>query len=164
MSKSKKSDLKVATWDDDGTTRIVSLSEFYGQFKPIEYRGADWLIAQLKKNGKVTFRSVLELLAVIKRAHEVDNKRDGNGKLPDVAIPFELIDVIGSTITGKVRWQKIQTKDRKMHGAAHKLSLKTEAEKIREGNSHLSNIRIAEIIAKKHGGSVDYIRRVISKK
>jgi hypothetical protein len=164
MSKNKKSDLKVATWDDDGTTRIVSLSEFQRQFKPLEYRGADWLIAKFQRDGKVTLRSVLELLAVMKLAHEWDNKRDAKGKLPDVRMPFELIDVIGSTITGKVSWQKFHNKKRKMDGAAHKLSLKAEAEKIREGNSRLSNIRIAQIIAKRRGGSADYIRHVISKK
>jgi hypothetical protein len=61
------------------------------------------IVAEYKKHRKISTLAVLEHLAVLKRAHEHFGNRNADGKLVDVTIPFDLIDVIGAALAGRTK-------------------------------------------------------------
>jgi hypothetical protein len=129
--------------------------------KIVEQVGGDWLIREYKKGGKVTSRAALGVLAGIKRLYA--GERDANGRQIDVVIPFDLLDVIGSALVGKVRWRREQARERADAAKIKYRQWQAAANEIWRVNPALTVARVAELLAVKFGEKADTIRKKIHK-
>jgi hypothetical protein len=156
----KRREVKVATkelvYDDNlnivgEKIKFVPLDEarargeaFSRKIYDLEALGQDWRMRKEKKDGKVTFRAVLRVLAGIKRLYA--GERDASGRQIDVVIPFNMLDVIGSTLD-KAVWQIKQTRVKKAAGKQNTLRWNMKADEIRRRHPSWSGTSVAASIA-----------------
>ena len=89
------------------------------------------VVAEYKKSGKISALAVLKHLAVLKRSHEHFGERNVDGKLADVTIPFDLIDVIGAALAGRTNWQRAQARQKAGMANEHYSAWQTRATEIK---------------------------------
>lgn len=149
----KKRGVKVAqtelVYDDNFNivekVKFVKLSEVLSGRREFAQAGTDWVIRKYEENGKINPRVVLKALAGIRALYAEDAAVIG--RQIDVAIPFRLLDVIGSTLAGKDAWQREQTKAQRTAKRQKDLRWGRKAAEIRRRHpSRLSDSRVAELI------------------
>jgi hypothetical protein len=126
------------------------------------------IIAEYKRDEKISALAVLEHLAVLKRAHQVFGEIDADGKLVDVTIPFELLDVIGAALAGRTKWQRHQARQKKRDAATRGAAWNARAAEIWAKSPDKTKKQVANKIAyelRAHGESVSaaWIERKIKK-
>jgi hypothetical protein len=124
------------------------------------------VVAEYKKSGKISALAVLKHLAVLKRSHEHFGERNVDGKLADVTIPFDLIDVIGAALAGRTNWQRAQARQKAGMANEHYSAWQTRATEIksespRKKKKEVANQIAAELAAKGENVKPSWIERNI---
>jgi hypothetical protein len=124
------------------------------------------IVAEYKKSGGISALAVLEHLAVLKRAHEAFGERNADGKLADVTIPFDLIDVLGAALAGRTKWQREQARQKTRMAGERYIAWKTRAAEIRAESPDklkkgVANQIAAELAAKGENVNPTWIERNI---
>lgn len=122
--------------------------------------GADDLIAEFKKSGKVNRSALVGEIAKAKLHHEVFGDDDDH----DARIRFDLLDLLAEVIVGREKWQRAQAA-RKKEAARHEHERWQKlADAVWMKRPHLRTARVAKLIAEDAGASWERIRRVIGQK
>jgi hypothetical protein len=117
------------------------------------------LIAQWKATGKVSHRDLIRVLVTI---HDYYEQYPPPGS--EVPIQLELLEIIGDFIVGPVDWATAPNRERRRSVKQSRLELQAEADGIWASKPELRKRDVARLIAKRHGGNADTIRRAITKK
>jgi hypothetical protein len=166
MKKRKNREVKVATeeliYDENFNiigerVKVISPSEVLAGRKELERAGADWVIRKYEEGGKISPRIVLKALAGIRALYAEDAAV--TGRQIDVAIPFRLLDVIGSTLAGKDAWQREQAAARRAAVRQKYPRLNAAANEMQRLHPSWNEGRVIRAVAENEKASTRTVRR-----
>jgi hypothetical protein len=123
----------------------------------------DWdmqIIAQWKRTG--TLPNPTEVADFLLRLVTSRDVYPGETEIP---IERDLLEIIGMSLARNSEWARLANGRKRRTAKTERAKWQGEADAIRaKSATRLSNTRVAEIIASRHGGKIGTIRKKITKK